>query len=144
VAMLRMAVRCNCRQVDICPLPEFSDLPNSRYSFKAIVYKSPTCRGFVGYGHADLSNVSPLVHVAEMRGAETRVVNRALRKAYGIGICSVEELGCVAEPTQTLRETKKPQPANGNHGVRPQATGRDSVFSDHHHGRTTPRIRPNR
>ena len=28
-----------------------------------------------------------------MRIAETRAVNRALRKAYGIGICSVEELG---------------------------------------------------
>jgi hypothetical protein len=28
-----------------------------------------------------------------MRVAETRAVNRALRKAYGIGICSVEELG---------------------------------------------------
>ena len=25
--------------------------------------------------------------------AETRAVNRALRKAYGIGLCSVEELG---------------------------------------------------
>jgi hypothetical protein len=28
-----------------------------------------------------------------MRIAETRAANRALRKAYGIGICSVEELG---------------------------------------------------
>jgi hypothetical protein len=28
-----------------------------------------------------------------MRVAETRAVNRALRKAYGIGICSVEEIG---------------------------------------------------
>lgn len=32
-----------------------------------------------------------------MRVAETRAVNRALRKAYGIGICSVEEIGTVAE-----------------------------------------------
>jgi hypothetical protein len=28
-----------------------------------------------------------------MRLAETRAVSRALRKAYGIGLCSVEELG---------------------------------------------------
>ncbi|HEX4001831.1 MAG TPA: hypothetical protein VHX36_04235 [Candidatus Acidoferrales bacterium] len=28
-----------------------------------------------------------------MRIAETRAVNRALRKAYGIGLCSLEELG---------------------------------------------------
>ena len=53
---------------------------------------------------------------AEMRVAETRAVNRALRKAYGIGICSVEEIGSFAEPPQSSRESKKlpPQPANGN------------------------------
>jgi hypothetical protein len=28
-----------------------------------------------------------------MRVAETRAINRALRKAYGIGLCSVEEFG---------------------------------------------------
>jgi hypothetical protein len=52
-----------------------------------------------------------------MRVAETRAVNRALRKAYGIGICSIEEIGSFAEP-QSLRESKKlpPQPANGNYG----------------------------
>jgi hypothetical protein len=31
-----------------------------------------------------------------MRIAETRAVNRALRKAYGIGLCSVEELGSLS------------------------------------------------
>jgi hypothetical protein len=53
-----------------------------------------------------------------MRVAETRAVNRALRKAYGIGICSVEEIGSFAEPPQSPREPKKisPQPANGNYG----------------------------
>jgi hypothetical protein len=62
------------------------------------------------------SNVSYLVHGAEMRVAETRAVNRALRKAYGIGICSVEEIGSFAEPPQASRESKKlpPQPASGN------------------------------
>ena len=33
-----------------------------------------------------------------MRVAETRAVNRALRKAYGIGICSVEEIGSNLSP----------------------------------------------
>jgi hypothetical protein len=72
----------------------------------------------VGYGDADPSNVSPLVHGAEMRVAETRAVNRALRKAYGIGICSVEELGPSAGSVPSHRESKKlpPQPANGNYG----------------------------
>ena len=35
-----------------------------------------------------------------MRVAETRAVNRALRKAYGIGICSVEEIGTSPRPTE--------------------------------------------
>jgi hypothetical protein len=51
-----------------------------------------------------------------MRVAETRAVNRALRKAYGIGICSVEEIGSFADPPQPSREPRKlpPQPSNGN------------------------------
>jgi hypothetical protein len=49
-----------------------------------------------------------------MRVAETRAVNRALRKAYGIGICSVEEIGSIAQSPRELK--KPPQPANGNYG----------------------------
>ena len=82
-----------------------------------IVYRSSKRRGFVGYGDADPSNVSPIVRGAEMRVAETRAVNRALRKAYGIGICSVEELGSLAEPRQSSQSKKIPaQPENGNYG----------------------------
>src|SRR5438552_17886743 len=64
------------------------------------------------------SNVSPLVRGAEMRVAETRAVSRALRKAYGIGICSVEEIGSLVEAPQASGESKKlpSQPANGNYG----------------------------
>jgi hypothetical protein len=118
--LIRLAARRRCRGIQVQPISEFSDARNSRYAFKATVYKSRTCPGFVGYGDADPSNVSFLVHGAEMRVAETRAVNRALRKAYGIGICSVEEIGSFAEPPQSSRESKKlpPQPANrnGNHG----------------------------
>ena len=53
----------------------------------------------------------PLVHGAEMRVAETRAVNHALRKAYGIGICSVEEIGSFAEPVPSPREKEAPTPA---------------------------------
>ena len=50
-----------------------------------------------------------------MRVAETRAVNRALRKAYGIGICSVEEVGSfVGQSTAQPDSKKPPQPANGN------------------------------
>jgi len=51
-----------------------------------------------------------------MRVAETRAVNRALRKAYGIGICSVEEIGSLPARSEPERNVRKlpPQPANGN------------------------------
>src|SRR5207245_1668179 len=75
--------------------------------FKATVYKSSRCKGFVGYGDADPSNVSPVVRGAEMRVAETRAVNRALRKAYGIGICSVEEIGPDAGSSEPEKSRKK-------------------------------------
>ena len=54
-----------------------------------------------------------------MRVAETRAVNRVLRKAYGIGICSVEEIGSFAGPAPPSRESKKlpPRPVNGNNGL---------------------------
>jgi hypothetical protein len=39
-----------------------------------------------------------------MRVAETRAVNRALRKAYGIGLCSVEELGWASCSPDSARE----------------------------------------
>ena len=117
--LLRIATRHRCSGIQVRPALGLSDPGASRWAFKATVYKSKACRGFVGYGDADPSNVSFLVHGAEMRVAETRAVNRALRKAYGIGICSVEEIGSFAEPPQSSREPKKlpSQPANGNgHG----------------------------
>jgi hypothetical protein len=114
--LLRIATCKRCAGIQVCPAPRLSDPGASRWAFRATVYKSKTCRGFVGFGDADPSNVSFLVHGAEMRVAETRAVNRALRKAYGIGICSVEEIGSFAEPRQSSPESKKllPQPTNGN------------------------------
>ena len=105
--LIRLAARKRCRGIHVQPIAEFSDSINRRYAFKATVYKSDACQGFVGYGDADPSNVSFLVHGAEMRVAETRAVNRALRKAYGIGICSVEEIGSFAEPSAVLPRVKE-------------------------------------
>jgi len=117
--LIRLAARRRCRGIQVHPISEFSDTRSGRYAFKATVYKSRTCQGFVGFGDADPSNVSALVHGAEMRVAETRAVNRALRKAYGIGICSVEEIGSFARESQFAPEPKKlPQAANGNGGSR--------------------------
>jgi len=112
--LIRLATRRRCVGIQVQPITEFSDVLNRRYAFKATVYKSQGSPGFVGFGDANPSNVSFLVHGAEMRVAETRAVNRALRKAYGIGICSVEEIGS-AEPPRSSPESKKlPQPSNGN------------------------------
>jgi hypothetical protein len=56
-----------------------------------------------------------------MRVAETRAVNRALRKAYGIGLCSVEEIGTLPSPV----EKRPPQSANGNgNGTGPKVRDR--------------------
>jgi hypothetical protein len=119
--LVRLATRKHCRGIHVDPSPEFSDPSTTRWAFKATVYKSSTCKGFEGYGDADPSNVSSVVRGAEMRVAETRAVNRALRKAYGIGICSVEELGSSAEPASISRQPKRLPPqstnSNGNFGA---------------------------
>lgn len=114
--LIRLARRNHCSGIHVEPVTQFSNPATSRWAFKATVYKSRTCRGFVGYGDADPSNVSFQVQGAEMRVAETRAVNRALRKAYGIGICSVEEVASFANAPQSSRESNRlaPQPANGN------------------------------
>jgi hypothetical protein len=91
--LLRLARRRKCRGIHVEAVDSLCDSASGRYVLKATVYPSKESAGFVGYGDADPSNVSPLVRGAEMRVAETRAVNRALRKAYGIGLCSVEELG---------------------------------------------------
>jgi hypothetical protein len=98
--LLRIALRRRCRGIRTMLQERQSDPIAGRWVFKATVYKSLGSRGFGGYGDADPTNVSPLVRGAEMRVAETRAVNRALRKAYGIGICSVEELGSFSAQPQ--------------------------------------------
>src|ERR1700746_4193662 len=91
--LFHIALRSRCFGIRATLQERQSDPIASRWVFRATVFKSPRSKGFVGYGDADPSNVSSMVHGAEMRVAETRAVNRALRKAYGIGLCSVEELG---------------------------------------------------
>jgi hypothetical protein len=116
--LLRLARRRKCSGIQVETVDSLCDSAASRFVLKATVYPSKSSSGFVGYGDADPSNVSPLVRGAEMRVAETRAVNRALRKAYGIGICSVEEIGSFAESAPSSPESKKlpPQPVNGRNG----------------------------
>jgi hypothetical protein len=114
--LLRIAQRNRCSGMRTAVEKGLSDPASSRWVFRATVYKSPRSRGFVGYGDADPSNVSSLVHGAEMRVAETRAVNRALRKAYGIGLCSVEELGWTPRFTSPGPSAQRKAPTNGKNG----------------------------
>jgi hypothetical protein len=106
--LLQLAVRRRCSGIETYLEERVSDPAANRWVFKAVVYKSSGAKGFVGYGDADPFNVSTLARGAEMRIAETRAVNRALRKAYGIGICSIEELGC------SRITNEAPEPARHN------------------------------
>ncbi len=114
--LLQIALKRGCSGICTALQEKVSDSNACRWVFKATVYKSSRSRGFVGYGDADPSNVSSLVHGAEMRVAETRAVNRALRKAYGIGLCSVEELGWAPRSNSSGSSEHRKASTNGNNG----------------------------
>ena len=127
--LLGIAQRHRCLGIETSPERRLCNPATNRWVFRAIVYKDPrSTRGFVGFGDADPSNVSSFVDGAELRIAETRAVNRALRKAYGIGLCSVEELGCSSRPSRL-----SPVPAtrnahhNGNGATNGQPRLRDQL-----------------
>ena len=89
--LVRVAKQNHCAGIQVEPELSLCRPEKNFWVFKATVYKSAHCRGFVGYGDAHPGNVSPLIfNHAEMRMAETRAVNRALRKAYGIALCSLK------------------------------------------------------
>ncbi len=108
--LIGLARRKRCSGIHVEAVDSLCDSGANRFVLKATVFPAKGSSGFVGYGDADPSNVSPLVRGAEMRVAETRAVNRALRKAYGIGICSVEEIGTIPNTGEKL----PPQSTNGN------------------------------
>src|SRR5580658_6964868 len=114
--LLGLANRRLCNSIRVEPVLQFSDPAIGRWVFKSTVHKSRHSRGFVGFGDADPSNVSSVVRGAEMRIAETRAVNRALRKAYGIGLCSVEELGSFSGPPKPLAASPHSNGTQGSSG----------------------------
>jgi len=65
-----------------------------------------------------------------MRIAETRAVNRALRKAYGIGLCSVEELGSLSGNSDHSQnhDTSWKSPSNGSNNGQPRLRDRLCVL----------------
>src|SRR5712692_9062880 len=133
--LLRIAQRRRCSGIRTALQKELTDPAANRWIFRATVYKTPGSKGFVGYGDADPTNTSPLVRGAEMRVAETRAVNRALRKAYGIGLCSVEELGWLTDSPAPAREkdqSVKPPNPNGSSNGQPKLRDRLCVLIRQH------------
>ena len=129
-ALLRLASRKHCAGITVDQVNQCSDPVAGRWVFKATVFKSRSAIGFVGYGDADPANVSSVVQGAEMRIAETRAVNRALRKAYGIGLCSVEELGAFSSaprPSAVSSPSSNSYPSNGNGNGAGQPRLRDQL-----------------
>src|SRR5271165_525037 len=119
--LLRLARRKRCSGIHVEAVDSLCDSGANRFVLKATVFPSKGSSGFVGYGDADPSNVSTLVRGAGMRVAETRAVNRALRKAYGIGLCSVEEIGTMPNTGEKF----PPQNTNGNgNGTGPKVRDR--------------------
>jgi hypothetical protein len=114
--LLRIAQRRRCTGLRTSLLTKFCDSAAGRWVFRATVFKSPRSKGFVGHGDADPSNTSPLVRGAEMRVAETRAIDRALRGAYGIGLCSVEELGSFSGPPKSLAALPRSNGSSGSNG----------------------------
>jgi len=71
-----------------------------------------------------------------MRVAETRAVNRALRKAYGIGLCSVEELGWaprVTAPAPPDQRKASAKENNGQQNGQPRLRDRLCILIRQHH-----------
>jgi hypothetical protein len=121
--LLQLASRRKCRGIRTFLQERLSDPAANRWVFRAVVYKGPNSKGFVGYGDADPSNVSSLVHGAELRIAETRSIDRALRAAYSVGLCSVTELGAFSSTPKSPAipsSANEALPSNGSGNGQPR------------------------
>src|SRR6266446_4168478 len=56
--LLRIAKENHCHGIHAHAMSKLSDATNNRWIFKATVYKSPSSKGFVGYGDADPTNTT--------------------------------------------------------------------------------------
>jgi hypothetical protein len=70
--LLRMARRKKCSGISVEAVAGLCDSAAARFVVKATAYPSKASSGFVAFGDADPSNVSPLV-----RGAETPLASRS-------------------------------------------------------------------
>jgi hypothetical protein len=112
--LLRLAERKRCLGIQVREVHRFCDPAFGRWVFKATVHKSRPSKGFVGYGDANRSNVSSLVHGAELRAAETRAVDRAPLEAVWHGSARFGPLPATFDTTQSGQTAEKTLQVNGS------------------------------
>ena len=108
--LLRLSRRSRCSGIAIQPVIELCNQALGRYAFRAVVYTSRYCRGFVGYGDADPANVSPSrPRCRDARRRDTRRKPRppkGLRHRYLLGrgtrfFCRINRAGSGVEEAST-------------------------------------------
>ncbi|MGA7924371.1 MAG: hypothetical protein WCA20_00065 [Candidatus Sulfotelmatobacter sp.] len=72
--LIGLARRGRCAGIHVRPVSNFCDPSSQRWAFEATVYKSRACKGFVGYGDADPSNVSLKFPIPQLRMASGKVM----------------------------------------------------------------------
>jgi hypothetical protein len=125
--LLALARRRGCSGIRVRVLSRWCDAAEPRWIVEATVFTSSGSMGFSGLGEATTSTVLPSLRGCELRIAETRAVNRALRKAYGIGLCSVEELGAVPPRPTNAAAKRVPRRAEPTLEVISQVPLRDQL-----------------
>jgi len=83
-ALLDLARRLHVNGLHTEPVPSLSVPQQRRFVFRAVIFTSSKCKGFVGFGEADPSTIPPELRGCELRVAETRAISRALRRASSL------------------------------------------------------------
>lgn len=93
---------------------------------------------FTGHGDACKENVNSIIAKHLLRMAETRAINRALRFATNIGMCSVDELGGDVIKEGKKEVTKTKANSRGKYTCTSCSVDVAEVvkkYSEQHHGR---------
>ena len=118
--LIRLAVRRRCQGIHIDPVPTFSDPKVRRYAFKAIVFKSPQLPWIFRLRRRDPSNVSFLVHGAEMRVAETVPSTAHFEKPMASAYARLKKSGLKIEtrrPYRNRRNSRPPPQSKGTYAL---------------------------
>ena len=113
--LLGLARRSGCRGIRAEPVEQLCDSAVRRFAFKATVYKSQTCKGFVGYGDAD-RRMSPLWSMAPRCGLlkPERSTARSARPTASASARSRKSAPLSSHDIASRVEEAAAQSANGN------------------------------